>query len=72
VSRLQALQIFTGQGDPIRAGMTTGELALAVPTLAQQFFSGNGEGHFYYAGSGAVGDARRQSLANQLARSGLK
>jgi len=52
--------------------MSQGELALAVRTLEQQYFSGDGKGHFYYAASGATGDARRQDLANQLAGSGLK
>jgi pimeloyl-ACP methyl ester carboxylesterase len=63
---------LTNYGDPVHAGMSQGELALAVPTLAQQFVSGEGNGHFYYTASGATGDARRQDLANQLAGSGLK
>ena len=66
---------LTAQGDPIYAGMSNLDLALSSPKLGYQFVSGQfGEvaGHFYYAGSGATGDQRRQDLANDIASRGLK
>jgi hypothetical protein len=63
---------LTEQGDPITAGMSNPQLIASVPTLADQFFSGNATGHFYYTGSDAAGDQRRQDLANSIRSSGLK
>lgn len=63
---------LTAQGDPIYAGMSNSQLLSSAPTLGSQFLSGNAEGHFYYAGSDAVGDQRRQDLANGIRASGLK
>lgn len=57
-------------GDPIYAGMTYGELLLAVPTLMAQL--GAGTGHFFYGEEGEAGNARRRVLANYLYHRGLR
>jgi hypothetical protein len=57
---------LTAQGDPIRAGMSDLALTASLPKLGYQFLSGNATGHFYYAGSDATGDQRRQDLANDI------
>lgn len=51
--------------------MSHWELIKAVPMLGSQMKTYN-DGHFYYAPSGAVGNARRQDLANYLYRIGLR
>lgn len=61
---------LTAQGDPTYAGMSNFELVSDFPTIAGQF--GSGTGHFYYAPSGAEGDARRADLANDIKSMGLK
>ena len=58
------------QGDPIYAGMTYGELLIAVPTLAAQI--GSGAGHFWYSEAGEVGHERRRQLAEHLYSLGLR
>lgn len=63
---------LTAQGDPIHAGMSNLELLSSIPRLGYQFGSGEASGHFYYAGTGTVGDERRQDLANGIRASGLK
>jgi RHS repeat-associated protein len=71
ISNVQVIDL-TRFGDPVHAGMSQSELAASIPTLAQQFMSGDGNGHFYYAANSAAGDTRRQELATQLVGSGLK
>jgi thioesterase domain-containing protein len=71
IGNVQVINL-TQYGDPVHAGMSQGELVSAFPTLLQQFLSGDASGHFYYIAARAVGDARRQDLADQLAGSGLK
>ena len=63
---------LTDHGDQIYAGMSQGELFGSVPKLARQFYSGNADGHFYYAGTDSEGDSRRGGLANSLSCQGLK
>jgi RHS repeat-associated protein len=69
-----AVHVFnlTAQGDPVYAGMSETSLVASVPTLGQQFLSGDASGHFYYTGADAAGDQRRQDLANGIAAEGLK
>ena len=57
-------------GDPIHAGMTDGELARTMPTLAGQIE--NAEGHFHYSAPGAEGAARRDELAERLTDAGVR
>ncbi len=61
---------LVAQGDPIHAGMTYGELLIAVPTLAAQISAG--AGHFWYSESGEVGHERRRQLAEHLYSLGLR
>jgi len=65
---------LTDKGDPVRAGMTDGEIIGVVPELIVQGF-GEGTariGHSYYSGSGSTGQARRRELASRIASWGLK
>ena len=58
------------QGDPIRAGMSGFSVVTSAPQLFYQQVTGTG--HFYYAGSGEAGQARRRELAKDLYNSGLR
>lgn len=69
IRRVQVLDLGA-QGDPIHAGMSRPDLLLAVPTLVQQMPSSTG--HFYYSAPGAVGQARRDALAEFLHGQGLR
>jgi len=63
------------QGDPIKAGMTTGALLGSLPKLGLDVSSGGDggkKGHFYYGGDSAEGRQRRRELANRLYSMGLK
>ncbi len=62
---------LTDQGDPIHAGMSTGEQILAVPSLSVDI-AGTGKGHFYYSGADDEGIKRRRDLAKWLKNNGLK
>lgn len=57
-------------GDPIRAGMSDGAIAMASPQLALQM--ARGTGHFTYAGSSAAAAGRRRSLARDLYGRGVR
>ena len=60
-------------GDPIYAGMTTGELMQAMPTLSTQFINvDKGEGHFYYNPNSEEGRKRCLQLAEDLFEEGLR
>jgi len=62
-------------GDPIKAGMSTGDLVMSVPELGLDFSSGvngEGKGHFYYGGNSPTGDSRRRKLAKTLFDLGLR
>jgi hypothetical protein len=61
---------LAGQGDPIRPGMTDGQMMQAVPRLASQW-RGN-TGHFYYSGEGGEADRRRDELARGLFMRGVR
>jgi len=66
---------FGRYGDPIRAGMSKGELMLSLPKLALNFLRGkygNIGGHFLLGGSPPVGSDYRRELAKNLYRSGLR
>lgn len=69
IRRLIAIDLVV-QGDPIHAGMTYGELLVAVPILAKQIISGSG--HFWYSEGGEVGHERRRQLAEHLYSLGLR
>jgi pimeloyl-ACP methyl ester carboxylesterase len=57
-------------GDPIRAGMSDGAIAMASPQLALQM--ARGIGHFTYAGSSAAAAERRRILARDLYGRGVR
>lgn len=57
-------------GDPIRAGMSDGAIAMASPQLIIQM--ARGTGHFTYAGSSATAAERRRSLARDLYGRGVR
>ncbi|WP_417582785.1 hypothetical protein [Nitrincola sp.] len=57
-------------GDPVYAGMTTPRLILSTYTLSEQMKTSSG--YFYYAEKGPAGDERRESLAEELYRLGLR
>ncbi len=62
-------------GDPIKAGMSTGELAKSLPELGLDLSFGSQKdkkGHFYYGGNSAEGQRRRRALARQLKEMGMK
>lgn len=66
---------LTEQGDPIKAGMSDGEVIKSAPELAGQMLFPDGdasEGHFYYSDGGPTGQQRRRDLARKLAGFGLK
>jgi hypothetical protein len=63
------------QGDPIRAGMGTGELISAAPKLGLDFsetYKKDHRGHFYYGGGDSNGRTRRRELARRLRKLGLQ
>ena len=66
---LQTISI-TLPGDPIYPGMSDASLVQASPKLAVQMMLGNG--HFYYAGSDKTAASRRDDLAKQLTRIGVR
>lgn len=57
-------------GDPIHAGMSDGDIVAATPRLARQWAEGSG--HFSLSGEGPVFDQRRDALAEDLKRSGVR
>jgi hypothetical protein len=62
-------------GDPIRAGMSTGELVKGLPKLGTDFYAdydGTNRGHFYYSGDSEESRLRRRSLAKRLRELGIK
>lgn len=59
-------------GDPIYAGISDIDLAMAALKLAVQMNAGRGEGHFYYALEGDEGARRRLLLALDLVQKGLQ
>lgn len=61
---------LANQVDPIRAGMSGFSVAASLPKLIYQ--QATGTGHFYYAGSGTTGQARRRELAKDLYNAGLR
>ncbi len=64
---------LAGQGDPLHAGMGTGELVASVPELALQFLDSGSDGHFYYTGNNDPANRlRRRELAKQLYKLGLR
>jgi len=58
------------QGDPIHAGMTDGDIALASPVLGYQMVTGSG--HFWYSPMNEQGKLRRRHLAKWLVQLGLR
>jgi RHS repeat-associated protein len=67
---------LTLYGDPIRAGMSLLELTASAPLLGIQIAQSPRSGHFYYNpdddATSNIGIERRGSLANNLARNGLR
>ena len=65
---------LTQHGDRIYSGMSEMELVQAVPSLLNDVFGSNGEGHFYYGDTSnpTVGSDRRRDLAEQLHIGGLR
>jgi hypothetical protein len=63
---------LTDHGDNIRAGMSTVEQILAVPSLGVDFGKQKEDGHFYYSGENDEGATRRRNLATWLKQHGLK
>jgi hypothetical protein len=59
-------------GDLIYAGMPETELITSAFTLGQQFSSGKGEGHFYYAHVVKDSPRRWKELAERLFNAGLR
>ncbi len=63
---------LVSQGDPIHAGMTDKEIVDSIPTLKKQMFAGGKEGHFYYSADNQEARNRRQELAKNLYKAGLR
>lgn len=57
-------------GDPIYAGMSTSSLIFSTYSLREQMKTS--DGHFYYADKSEVGDKRRNKLAEELYKIGLR
>jgi hypothetical protein len=58
------------QGDPIYAGMDASELIFNAFKLREQMKTS--KGHFYYAEKSSIGDKRRNELAEELYKLGLR
>lgn len=63
-------------GDPIFAGLSKPRLMLSIGKLGRQMLktdeTGEGYGHFYYAGTSKESKRRRRELARLIYRQGLK
>jgi len=57
------------EGDPVRSGMSDGEIRRAVPDLGRQFPPKSG--HFSLSGTDRTSDGARDALARRLAREGV-
>jgi len=74
IGKVEVIDLGT-HGDPIKAGMSTGELFRSVPKLGFDFSSNEDEGrkgHFYYGGKSKEGKRRRRELAKRLHGMGLR
>jgi RHS repeat-associated protein len=58
------------QGDPISPPMTDFEIGLSAPILGMQMILGSG--HFFYSVTGEEGKKRRDNLAQELYKRGLR
>ncbi len=61
---------LTSHGDPIAPPMSDLAIIGAAPQLAGQM--ARQEGHFYYSKTGAEGAARRDALAQEIYRRGVR
>ena len=60
------------KGDPLFAGMSQGQLFMALPELGKQFAAGDGRGHFYYAHVVPDSPLRWARLAKAIFDAGLR
>lgn len=58
------------EGDSIYAGMDALDLIINAYTLSEQLRTSTG--HFYYAVEGSIGNKRRENLAEELYKLGLR